>query len=712
MVRRLLIAPLLILTGWLVMAFFVVRTLNVGHRKSQLTFGTIGEPDVLNPIISQTTSAGEVEGFVFNGLIKRDENLNLVGDLAREFRLTQDSTAFFADEAAAASAYARLEATRSEWPKMGLASCRLEGDRLVLHFEDPAGGDVAGTSYEAVLFRILRRESLVPVSVVTITYDPSASLADGTTADFEGLRRKLEGAGGPGKAFRIHEVLPLTEGVLSVSVLGDTQAFRNALPEILAGEKPDAPAGEVFDFIDQALLNEPVITFRLHEGIRWHDGEPLSSADAAFTFHSIMDPRYRSPRSSDFWPVKRVETPDPLTFVVVYRVPYSECVSSWGMSLIPRHILYGKDPQWWADNYDDQPIGTGPFRLAEWKRNEYVRLEESPGYFEGRPNLPAVVYRILPDPFVNQVAFDARGFDTNTLLPFQVDRYRNDEEFRVFQRWGQGYVHIGWNLRKPMFSDRRVRVALAHAIDIDRIIKYVYRGLARPCNGTFPEQMWFANKTLKPFPHDPEKARRMLAEAGWADTDGDGWLDKDGSRFEFTLITNHGNSLRAAIQLLVQDDLKKIGIKVNTAVYEWAVFIKNYINSRDFDACVLGWYLGYSYDLFQLWHSSQIPPPGLNQCAYSNPEVDELLLRIRTTFDRKEIARLCSRLQEVIYLDQPYLFIATAFGSSAIYRDMYVVRRPDGNGGWIVEPIRSTDAGYGIYANWWAPRKIAPQLTP
>jgi ABC-type transport system substrate-binding protein len=113
-----------------------------------------------------------------------------------------------------------------------------------------------------------------------------------------------------------------------------------------------------------------------------------------------------------------------------------------------------------------------------------------------------------------------------------------------------------------------------------------------------------------------------------------------------------------------------------------------------------------------LWHSSQIAPPGLNFCSYSSPEADELLQRIRTTFDRRQIARLCGELQEVIYRDQPYLFIAYNEGISALYRGKYVVRRPAGDGQWTVEPIRQTDAGFGHYMSWWAPRAIAPQLAP
>ena len=718
LIKYLLLAPLLIIIGWMVMAFFVVQENNISHKKEQLTFGTIGEPDTLNPIISQTTSASEVQAFVFNGLIKRDANLNIVGDLAETYRITQISTAFFRSERLAAEALAKLRAAKDRWPKMKLASCRQNGRTLVLRFGDPQVAVVAGTSYEEQLFEIIDRERLVPVSVMTITHNPSLALADGKKATTEAVLERIAAVADRLSGVSILEAFPLTESILSVSITGGGKAFREALGRALGDGEGDngkkaEPGGEVFDYLDQALLNEPVITFKLRRGVRWHDGHPLTSADAAFTYRCIMDPQYRSPRSSSFWPIKRVQTPDRHTFVVIYRTPYGECIQSWGMELIPKHVLEGKSGKCWADNYNSKPIGTGPFRLVEWQHNELLRLEANRDYFEGAPNLPAVVFRVLPDPFVNQVAFDARGFDTYTLAPYQVPRYKNDQKtFRVFQRWGLGYLHIGWNIGKPMFRDRRVRVALAHAVDVGRIIKYVYRGYARASNGIFPEQMWYANKELKPYPYDLAKARGLLDEAGWRDTDGDGWLDKDGKRFEFTLITNNGNTNRAAIQALVQDDLKKVGIKVNTAVYEWAVFIKNYIGTRQFDACVLGWYLGYSYDMFQLWHSSQIDSPGLNQCGYSNPEADRLLLQVRTTFDRKEIARLCHRLQELIYRDQPYLFLLNAFAASALYRDKYVVRRPDGRGNWLVEPVRKTEAGYRIYMNWWAPRSIAPHLTP
>ncbi len=711
-IKRLLILPLILLAAWMVMAFFVVRKHNVAHKQEQLTIGSIGEPDTLNPIISKSTAASEVEAFLFNALIGMDENLNIEGDLAKEYEVEQTSIAFLGSAADALEALEKLNSAKDQWPVMKLTSCTSEANTLKLHFKDPDTRIAAGTAYEQQLFKIIDPKELLPVTVITLSHNSTDKLPDGQLATADVVKAQLSALANSLEDVRFYETFPIADSLLSVTVLGDGTSFRAAIAKAFTSEKDSAV--KVLDHLDQALLNEPVITFKIRRGVRWHDGAPLTSADVEFTYQSLIDPQYRSPRAGDFWLVKDVSAPDDYTFIVTYRIPYSECVSSWGIPVIPKHILSGKSPQWWADNYNSHPIGTGPFRFVEWKRNEQVRLEANSDYYEGPPNLPAIIFRAIPDSFVNSIAFDSKGFDTTQLMFHQIKRFKQEpKRFKLFQRWSQGYLYIGWNQKNPLFVDRQVRLALAHAVNIDRIIKYVYYGYARPSNGAFPAQMWYANKDIKPYPYDPENAKELLTQAGWVDSDGDGWLDKDGRRFEFDLITNHGNPMRALIQVLVQDDLKKIGIKVNTASYEWAVFINNYVNTRQFDAMILGWFTAYGYDQHSYWHSSQTEPPGFNFCSYVNPEVDNLLTTIRTTFDRDRIAKLCGRLQEIIYHDQPYLFLLQGYTAHALYKNMYVVRRPLEDGSWLIEPVRNTKAGldgYDFYMPWWAPASLAPQM--
>ena len=716
LVKRLLLVPLVLLVAWMAIALVVVRGQATSQKQAQLVIGSIGEPDTLNPILSQSNSASEVEAFMFNALIGVDEDYNFKPGVAEQYRMHQRSTGFFASAQAAAAALAAVEAARETWPAMKLASAYVEDSRLVLEFSDPQTIIVGGTGYEEQLFGLVDRGEFRPVCVMTVSFDSTLKLADGTDASPQEVRHRVEKLAASLKDVALHEAYAINTALLSVTVVGDAAAFRAALPAALAGADGE-PVAEIMDYLDEALLNEPTMEFKLRRDVRWHDGQPLTARDALFTFRSLVDPQYRSPRAGDYWLIKKAEAPDEYTFVATYRKPYCDSVIMWAqMSLIPSHILEGRSPQWWAENYDSSPIGSGQFRFKEWKRNEYVRLEANPDYYEGAPALPAVVYRVVPDSFVNEVSFQEDGFDTTILMNHQVRRYEAEaERFELFSRWARGYTYIGWNLKNPLFADVKVRQALAQAIDTDRIIEYVYYKAARPAGGPIPDVYPFSNPDIELYRFNPETARKLFAEAGWIDSDGDGWLDKDGRRFEFSLITNHGNPMRALVQALVQDDLKKVGIKVNTAVYEWAVFLKNYVHNQQFDACILGWYVPRQYDMYALWHSSQIEPPGLNNCSYKNPEVDRLIEEIRTTFEVEKLTRLCRQLEALIYRDQPYLFLLEAKPSFALYRNRYVVRRPDEKGGWIVEPVRETEAGtngYDFYMPWWAPVSQYLQAVP
>lgn len=716
LVKRLLLLPLVLIVAWMAMAVVVVRREAASQKETQLVLGEIGEPDSLNPILSQSTNAGEIEGFLFNALIGADEHQNHEPGVAEQYHMWQRSTGFFAAPDAAADALAALEAARDQWAEMKLRVARVEGSQLTLEFSDPQAELVGGTGYEERFFRLVPREAFRPVCVMTLPFDSSTTLASGQAATADAVTARLQQLAGSLEDVELYEAFPINDSLLSVTVVGDTAAFRQALPGALEGAGGE-PIGEIMDHLDEALLNEPIMEFKLRRDVRWHDGEPVTAHDALFTYRAIVDPQYRSPRAGSYWLVKSAEAPDAYTFIVTYRKPFCDSISMWAaMALVPRHILEGRSGQWWADNYDSQPIGSGPFRFAEWKRNEYVRLEANPDYYEGAPTLPAVVYRVVPDSFVNEIAFQEDGFDLTQLMFHQVKRYEAEgERFKLFSRWGRGYLYIGWNLKNLLFADVKVRRALAHAVDTQRIIDYVYYGMARPCRGPIPDVYPFSNPDVELYGFDPDRARQMLAEAGWTDSDGDGWLDKDGRRFEFSLITNHGNPMRALIQALVQDDLKKVGIKVNTAVYEWAVFLKNYIHNQQFDACVLGWFSPRSYDRYALWHSSQAEPPGLNYCSYKNSELDAMLEEIRTTFEEDKLTRLNREVEAIIYRDQPYLFLLEGRASHALYRDRYVVRRPDEQGGWIVEPVRNTEAGYNgidFYMPWWAPASEFPQMTP
>ena len=278
-----------------------------------------------------------------------------------------------------------------------------------------------------------------------------------------------------------------------------------------------------------------------------------------------------------------------------------------------------------------------------------------------------------------------------------------------FSRLGTGYTYIGYNLRKPLFQDVRVRKALGMAIDVDAIIRYLLYGEGERVTGPYPKVTNWYDPDTPALPYDPAGAEALLEEAGWH-RGPDGIRVKDGQRLAFTLITNNGNPQRKAIGAIAQDAWRKIGVDCSFQLFEWAVFLKDFINNAQFDACVLGWSMGRDFDLFQLWHSSQTGPQQLNFVGYKNPEADALIERLRREYDEAEQVRLARRLHRLIAEDAPYTFLYAPRGTTVLDRKIVVVeRRPDGTEVYHkIKPIKSGEIGF--YFNRWRKLPHVPEF--
>lgn len=405
--------------------------------------------------------------------------------------------------------------------------------------------------------------------------------------------------------------------------------------------------------------NGLVITFRLRKGVRWHDGQPFTADDILFTYRLTVDPKTPTAYAGDFLKVKKAEVLDPHTFRVTYDKPFAPALMSWGASVMPKHLLEGTDVT--KSPLARHPVGTGPYRFKEWKTGQKIVLVQNPDYFEGRPYLDGRVMRVIPDMATMFLELRARGIDQMGLTPLQYTRQTETRYFRThFRKYRYlsfSYTYLGFNLQNPMFADRRVRQALAHAVNKEELIDGILLGLGREATGPFKPGTWQYNPDVKRYPYDPQRALQLLAEAGWRDTDGDGILDRNGQRFEFELLANQGNEVRAKTAEIVQRRLAELGISVKIRVIEWAAFIKEFINKRRFDAVILGWTIPMDPDLHDVWHSSKTGPSELNFISYRNDEVDALLEKGRGTFDRAERKRCYDRIQEILAEDQPYIFL-------------------------------------------------------
>lgn len=673
-VRALIIGIPLLLAVVTAAALWTVARFSA-EKKNEMYIGSIGEPATLNPVQATDSASGSVTGMLFNGLLKYNADLDIIGDLASAWEMSQRSTFFFASTEDSVQAAANMESAIVDRPALHLARYSVDGNRLVLELTMPG---VSDSKKLAELFGDVR-----PLPVHTVSVTAPKPLGDA-----------LQKFASDDLAARVVRVW--TSGNAGELVfLGNRETTVDRLRAYLGNAE-----GLTIDPVEApSFLAEPQIVFHLHDNVRWHDGAPFTARDVKFTYDAIMDDRVASPRKPDYELVLSLDTPDERTVRVVYRRPFSPALESWMMSMLPAHLLAGVEPEKWPLIFNRSPIGTGPFKFAEWKTNQFVRVARNDDYFLGRPHLDGIVFRTLPDPLTLRLAFETRQVDFWSADPWAVGSFKEDPRFSVFTSPSNSYNYIGWNLRRPMFQDLRVRQAMARAVNIGEMIRYVLYGYGTQSTGIFTPEMWFFNPHVAPLSYDPEKAKQLLDEAGW-EPGPDGIRVKDGQRFAFTLVTNNGNAVRNDIATLVQADLKAIGIEVNIEIYEWAVLLKRFVDRREFDAIVLGWALGQGFDQFQIWHSSQAEPERLNMVGYRSARADRLLESVREEFDRAGIIRMCGELQQLIYDDQPYLFLFVPEGTSVMWKDTFRVKRPGPDGTWIDEPVTMTKAGWSHYLEW------------
>ncbi len=400
------------------------------------------------------------------------------------------------------------------------------------------------------------------------------------------------------------------------------------------------------------------IIFHLRKGVLWHDGVEFTADDVVFTYNTVIDPKVPTPYSSIYGPVKEVEALDKYTVKVTYSEPFAPALESWGMGIIPRHILEGKDIS--AEYYNRNPIGTGPYKIKEWVTGQKIVLEAYGNYFEGRPKIDKYIARVIPDTATMFLELKFGGIDFMGLTPpqykLQADTEFFNKYFQKFKYPSFGYTYLGYNLLDAKFKDKRIRQALTYAINKKDIIEGVLLGYGTPCTGPFPPESWAYNPNAKDLEYNPERAKKLFEDAGW-EIGQSGLLEKDGKPFSFTVLVNQGNEARLKTAQIIKENLKAIGVEMNIKVLEWQAMLHEFIDKKRFEAVIMGWALSRDPDIYDIWHSSKTKEGEFNFISYKNEEVDRLLLEGRRTFDMEKRKKIYHRIHAILLDEQPYTFL-------------------------------------------------------
>jgi len=414
----------------------------------------------------------------------------------------------------------------------------------------------------------------------------------------------------------------------------------------------------------------------LRDDLVWSDGEPITAHDVAFSFTVIMDERVPVPAvRSGTDQLRGVHAYDDQTLVFFHREPLATNVWNINFPVIPRHIYAAT---WEADPtlkdspehvaLEARPVCGGPYEIVRRVRGQEILLRARSSWHtvDGRqvrdvPYFEEIRFRILEDPNTALLALKKGEIDEMALTPEQWTTQTIDEGFyakntkATAPEWVS--FHFAWNTKSPFFSDRRVRRAMSHAFDHERMLGTICHGLYTPCTGIFHPTAWMATKKpLEPYRQDLDRAEALLDEAGWIDRDNDGVRDReiDGRSvpFEFTILCGQ-QPMAQDICTLLQESLDRIGVRVTVRPTEFTVLQQNMLEKK-FDAAFGGWGTGTDPDTSEnIWASDA----GRNFGSYSNPEVDRLFVEGRTEVDRAKRAEKYARIQEILWEDQPYTWL-------------------------------------------------------
>lgn len=400
-------------------------------------------------------------------------------------------------------------------------------------------------------------------------------------------------------------------------------------------------------------------TFKLRNDAFWHDETKFSAKDVKFTLDLLKSPSLNAPTKVNFEAIKSVEILNDNELKITLSKPYPPLLDALSLGILPAHLLENKDIN--TDEFNQNPIGTGPYKFKAWKKGQYMSFEANERFYLGKVQTKKLILRHIADANIASIELKAGNIDA-TLVSFELaDSFKKDARFTLLVEKSADYRALMYNLQNPVLKERAVREALNYAVDRQSIVKTLLHGFGEVANEPL-QRNWASFKGAKKFEYNPQKAAQILKDAGWVKNK-NGILEKDKRELSFEMYAMSNDGLRVALVNLLKSDFARLGIKTTAIAKPSGSF-----DYTKIDSFLVGWGSPYDPDFhtYRVFHSTQDNEWGWNFGHYSDKTADEALEKARNSLDenirKAEYARFAQALENnpaflfLVYLDYPLVY--------------------------------------------------------
>lgn len=400
--------------------------------------------------------------------------------------------------------------------------------------------------------------------------------------------------------------------------------------------------------------------FYLREGVTFHDGTPFNAEAVKFNIERTIDPEAPARGASWVGPISGAEVVDEYTVDILTSKPHPALINALTMKFV-LGMVSPTAVETWGEDYGQHPVGTGPMRFEEWVNNDHITLVENSDYWGEAPLIDELVFRVIPDDGNRMLAFQNGEIDMMlNPTPIQLRTVQALPGAQVHSAPGLRLNYLGMNASQPPFDDPRVRQAVAYALDTEIMNERLMNGIADQAQSFVVSDAYgFKDENLaERYAYDPARAKELLSEAGWEDTDGDGVVDKEGQPLSATFITTIGRDPGdKQVAEVVQQQLREAGIDVELRFMEWAPLLTTLKDDSDaYDFYMMGWTtltLDSEFGLNSLFNAANVPPTGVNRMRYVNEEVTDLLDQAQSNLDPEAREAQYAQVQDILAEDMP-----------------------------------------------------------